>query len=119
MTRKLTDAQRMWLALRDAGSEGIHSWDIPWSKNVSQRCKDVTTKGEQVWTVSEPRNGRAGARYFLEGHQPANASRVLPNHASESAAAPREDTGARLEKKAERPYVLIRETSGKWREVAA
>lgn len=118
----LTDAQRLWVWLRDAGSEGVHSHEIRkagYSGNPSSRMKDIVSKGQSVFTVRESRNGRPGARYWLQEHAPDCSVAVLPNHASESAAAPREDTGARLEKKAERPYVLIRETSGKWREVAA
>lgn len=78
----MTDAQKMWLALKRAGTTGVHSWDVPFpTKNASQRAKDVTTKGEQVWKRAERRNGRPGVRFWLDGFQPDDAERVVPNHA--------------------------------------
>jgi len=80
----LTDAQRFWLELKNAGAAGLHSWDCyGWTRNASQRAKDCVTKGQQVYVRTERRNGRPGARYFLEGFQPSDALPVAPNRGSE------------------------------------
>ncbi len=50
MTRKLTDTQRFWLELRNAGDKGLHSWDCyGWTRNAPQRAKDCVDKGHLGW----------------------------------------------------------------------
>lgn len=83
MTQALNDTRRFYKECRDAGTEGVHSWDCyGWTRNASQRAKDVTTKGFQIWSTPERRNGRPGARYWLDGFQPDYAEPVKPNHPS-------------------------------------
>lgn len=83
MSDKLTDTQKFWLDLRNAGEFGIHSWEPRYSKNISQRSKDCTTKGQQVYKRTERRNGRPGTRYWLDGFQPPDATPVKPNFDAE------------------------------------
>jgi hypothetical protein len=84
----LTDAQRLWVLLRRAGSEGVHSHDIRAegiSGNPSQRAKDVTSKGQQVFTAREPRGKRPGSRYWLAADAPDFAVPVAPNAGTDAA----------------------------------
>ena len=110
----LTDAQRFWLELKNAGAAGLHSWDCyGWTRNASQRAKDCVTKGQQVYVRTERRNGRPGARYFLEGFQPSDALPVAPNGTErepldQPTPAPPDTT---------EPVAIVRDFDGSWSEV--
>ena len=86
----LTDSQRMWQLLNRSQGRGMHSHELRAagiSGNPSQRAKDITSKGQQVWKLREPRNGRPGVRFFLDGWQPDEAFPVLPNGGAEGGGA--------------------------------
>lgn len=81
----LTDARRMYVLLRDAGAEGVHSHDLRRqgvSGNPSQRAKDIVSKGVAVSVRRENVGRRPGARYWLAEHAPQDANAVLPNRAA-------------------------------------
>lgn len=83
----LTDARRMYVLLRDAGRQGVHSHDLRRmgvSGNPSQRAKDIASKGVALATKRESRNGRPGARYWLAELAPSDAERVRPNRDAEA-----------------------------------
>ena len=89
--KQLTDAQRLWVALRDAGSTGLHSHAIRkqgYSGNPSSRMKDIASKGVGVSTVREARNGRPGSRFWLAEHAPDYAHPVRPNGVGSTADSP-------------------------------
>ena len=76
----LTDTQRLWREIRDAGTRGLHSWDVyGWTRNGPQRAKDVVDKGQVLYKRPERRNGRPGVRWWLEGFQPDDAELVPGN----------------------------------------
>lgn len=97
----LTDTQRTYWLLNNAGAAGVHSWELAsWvpTRNASQRVKDVVSKGFPCFAVAERRNGRAGSRYFLgAANAPDHAVPVEPNFGSAAAsgdAADRPDIGS-------------------------
>lgn len=75
----LNDTRLFWkLAARP---EGVHSHEarrLGVSGNPSQRAKDCADR-VPMWKVRAPRNGRNGTRYFADGRQPSDATRVKPN----------------------------------------
>lgn len=78
----LTDAQRFYVMLRDAGPSGVHSHRVRHmglSGNPSQRAKDIASHGVEVWTARENRGKRPGSRYWLGGSHPDWAVLVKPN----------------------------------------
>jgi hypothetical protein len=65
----VTDAQRMLVLLRRAGSLGLHTHDLRAagvSGNPSQRAADLEAKGHRIRRVRENRGKRPGSRFFLE-----------------------------------------------------
>lgn len=79
----LTDARRMWVAMRDAGHAGLHSHDVRSlgiSGNPSSRAKDIVSKGVAVYTARENRGRRPGSRYWIDPYAPDYAVPVRPNH---------------------------------------
>ena len=95
---QMTDTQKFWADVNRTGEQGAHSHDlaasIP-SLNVSQRAKDCASKGQEVFTASEGRNGRNGARYWIGVHNaPDYAVPVRPNGA---------DVGGEVESPASSP----------------
>lgn len=77
----LTDSRRLWKLASERGTEGIHSHEcrrLGISGNPSQRSKDIADH-VAFWTRREARNGRPGARYWVDGCQPQDAVPVRPN----------------------------------------
>ena len=115
---ELTGNQKLWQALRQAERAGVHSHDVIERKisyNPSQRAKDVTTKGFQVWAREERRGRSNGSRYWLDPYQPSDATRVAPNNGAEVDSPPVAVDPAppdTLE-----PVAIIRDWDGKWREL--
>lgn len=83
----LTDARRMWVLLRDAGRQGVHSHDLRRmgvSGNPSQRAKDIASHGVELAVRRENVGRRPGARYWLAEFAPSDAERVRPNRDADS-----------------------------------
>ena len=71
----MTDAQRLLVALREAGPKGLHSHDIrrqALTANPSQRAADLEAKGHSIERIRENRGKRPGTRYKLVGVGSAN-----------------------------------------------
>lgn len=81
----LTDSQKLWWLMKQAGAEGVHSHDLRAqgvSGNPSSRAKDCVSKGQPVFTAREARGKRPGARYWLQNGAPDFAVPVAPNGAA-------------------------------------
>ena len=81
----LTDAQRMYILLRDSGLRGVHSRDLrvgAVSGNPSQRAKDIVGNGAAVSTRREANGKRPGSRYWLAECAPPDAVPVVPDGGS-------------------------------------
>lgn len=64
----MTDTELALQALRNAGSRGVHSFDmnkIIGTDRASARVGDLKNAGHSISRVTEKRNGSLGCRWFL------------------------------------------------------
>lgn len=111
----LTDSRKMYVLLRDSGIKGMHSHELRRAGitgNPSQRAKDIASKGVELWTCREAKNGRPGSRYWLAEHAPEWAVPVKPNRASDVSVEPAPEQVAVKQRVA-----LVRDWDGVWREL--
>lgn len=98
----MTDTQRLWQALHEAGRLGVHSFDIRAELhmgNPSQRVADIEADHDcSVPRKRERRNGRMGVRYFHPDHAPAGlGDGSTPEAVVEPSRTPLEAAGAGAE----------------------